>query len=68
MKKSLAIAILEDIYVEQIEYFILMLESVYGDVIFPLSTAIVTIIDNDGKCIYISAFSVTSCVYCNFQE
>ena len=47
--KNISITILDDIYVEGTEYFILKIESMEGDVTFSVSEAVVAIQDDDGK-------------------
>ena len=47
--KNITITILDDSYVEGMEYFILKIESMEGDVIFSVSEAVVVIQDDDGK-------------------
>ena len=51
--KNVSITILDDSYVEGTEYFILKIESMEGDVTFPVSEAVVAIQDDDGKKIII---------------
>ena len=47
--KNVSITILDDIYVEGTEYFILKIESMEGDITFSVSEAVVAIQDDDGK-------------------
>ena len=47
--KNITITILDDICVEETEFFILKIESMKGDVTFSVSEAVVAIQDDDGK-------------------
>ena len=47
--KNVSITILDDLYVEGTEYFILKIESMEGVVTFSVSEAVVAIQDDDGK-------------------
>ena len=60
---NISIAILDDAIVEPIEYFTVSIFQDKGDIVFPITEAVVAIIDDDGMYIYKSYFLICHLVF-----